>query len=256
MMANYPWQTDTLIAGPFFLSACLWLRREKERARGEGRRVSTWPGVCLAGTERYRPSLLHAEHLQINSLQQQPLPSPAATRSASTRNQAANSFRSESWGGGRSRGVFSRGVWCCDCGVIDRYVWIPMRVWFKPYSPLLPPSLSLGSDNKRVLSKSVKKHAKMTERRYSEMTGLFIWLNTQYELHNIDPIHVWTKAKTSLLVAFLLLLLLYKLKLTDTLLLICDEHKEKYQQSFSHSLFRFSRWVIAHLISPVYSDRR
>ena len=51
----------------------------------------------------------HTEQLQINSLQQQPLSSPAATRSATSKFLPL-------WGGGEGTG----GLWaqCCDCDVV------------------------------------------------------------------------------------------------------------------------------------------
>lgn len=53
-------------------------------------------GVCLGGgREQAVTTKPENEQLQINSLQQQPLSSPAETRSASARNQTTNSFRSE-----------------------------------------------------------------------------------------------------------------------------------------------------------------
>lgn len=66
-----------------------------------------------------RPSPSHTEQqLQINPLQQQPLCSPATTRPASTRNQPANSFRSELNGEFKCSALW---LWYC---VMDRHVWI------------------------------------------------------------------------------------------------------------------------------------
>lgn len=94
-----------------------------------------------------RPSPSHRQRaatVQMNSLQQQPLSSPAATRSASTRNQPANSFRCELRGGGWGRGVLR--AWCYDWELSN---W---QVCLNPVSDthIAPPTPLLGSDNNRV----------------------------------------------------------------------------------------------------------
>lgn len=89
------------------------------------------------------PSHTESSYKLIHS-NNKPLSSPAATRSASARNQPANSFRSELWGGGEGRGV-------CGLGVVIVML-CNWQVCLNPVSDAntAPPTPLLGSNNKRV----------------------------------------------------------------------------------------------------------
>lgn len=165
------------------------------RKTGRDERRITWAFHVTRGLPQRdgaagrHQSHTHTEQLQINSFQQQPLSSPAATRSTSTRNQPANSFRSELWGQ-RWRMGGGVGVWRLHV-VIVLCKW---QVCLDPVSDanITPPTLPPGSRQQTGLLPRTWKY--MPRRQgYSDVTGLFIWLNTHCVQHNIDFPHVWIK---------------------------------------------------------------
>lgn len=179
---------STMISQPVS-PACVWLQEDRDDERWISLSCDR-RGDCLGWTRQQAVTITytHSEQLQINSLQQQPLSSPAATRSASTRNQPANSFPSELWGGGGGGGWGRDGtgdfvasmlwLWCC---VIDRYVWIQclMHTSQRPF-PSWSWTISMFA------SRNVMIHAKMTGQCRDE--GVIHRIK-----HIIDPIHVWSK---------------------------------------------------------------
>lgn len=160
--------------------ACLWLWEDRNGWELNQPRLSCDQGIGLEGRGSSL-SLLHTEssykliHSKNNNpcphLQQHALPALAI-------NQQIPSALSEVEGEGGGFVDLMLWLWCC---VIDRYAWIQIQI-----SHPTPP---LGLDNKHVCFKEREKTCQ--DDKASEM--LFIWFNTQFKLHKINPIHVWTK---------------------------------------------------------------
>ncbi len=145
--------------------------------RGESALLFMWPGRLPRRDEAQAVTITHTEQLQINSLQQQPLSSPAATRSASARNQPANSFRSELCGGGEGRRFHCVIVMLCN--------W---QVCLNPAcdTNMAPPAPCWGRTTNTSAPRNVNIHARMTGLFTDD--GLFIRLNIHCVQQIIDSI--------------------------------------------------------------------